>query len=489
MHNMCSRNKFISLKKIAIDDAEEIVAINDLEFRYVFVNKHFLKLLRISDSSFILNKKIFDIFSKSISRKMVNGFNKVLISKEPASFILNLNNEDGPKIMKMTIFPIQNKGSLNLFLSVFRDITQEENLKSKFVEKISIINTLLDNMPILIYMKDKNNNYIAGTKYAKKFFLEGYDAYSDNVRIDIDLARELIEFDEEYVILNKKKLIKKQSFKSSDGTLHYYKVHKAPIFDVNEDVSGIITIAQNIDKEKQLEFQKELFIATLTHDLKTPLQAQISSLELLSKGTFGNVTDSQKEIIEMIIESTNFMKEMLFSILSTYKYENGLVNLHKSFFDIQNLIKICVKEASHLALVKNVEIEFKKNCENSFIFADESQIRRVLTNLLNNAINYAFKNSKIKIVLCENEQNLFVKIKNQSAPIPEEMRKHIFDKYISCDGLYKKRGIGLGLYFCKKVLDAHNGKIKLISLNTENEFVFELPKTKEDKSNTTLNFV
>ena len=81
---------------------------------------------------------------------------------------------------------------------------------------------------------------------------------------------------------------------------------------------------QNTDLEKHIESQKELFLATLTHDLKTPLQAQIKSLELLSNGNFGMINKSQKEIVDMIIESSVFMREMLYSVLLTYKYENVL---------------------------------------------------------------------------------------------------------------------------------------------------------------------
>ena len=181
---------------------------------------------------------------------------------------------------------------------------------------------------------------------------------------------------------------------------------------MNSDVSGVVVIIQNIDLEKQLDLQKELFLATLTHDLKTPLQAQISSLQLLAKGSFGQVNSSQKEIIDMVIESSDFMREMLYSILFTYKYENGLMRLDKQNFNIDNLIKICMREALYLAKDKNVEIDYKNFAENNIVNGDESQIRRVIANILNNAVNYAYKNTKIIIYICNNNLCIFIRIIN-----------------------------------------------------------------------------
>ena len=240
---------------------------------------------------------------------------------------------------------------------------------------------------------------------------------------------------------------------------------------------------QNTDLEKQ----KELFLATLTHDLKTPLQAQISSLELLSKGTFGAVNNEQKEIIDMIIESSSFMREMLYSILSIYKYERGMVRLNKQNFNFDNLIRTCLKETIHLAREKQIQIEYKNLSAETSLIADESQIRRVLSNILNNAINYAYQNTKVFIEFQDDKDKFRLKIKNTSAPIPEEIKNHIFDKYVSGDNLNQRRGIGLGLYFCKKVIEAHNGQIILNGFDTSNEFIIELPRY--DKGNEMLNFL
>ena len=112
---------------------------------------------------------------------------------------------------------------------------------------------------------------------------------------------------------------------------------------------------------------------------------------------------------------------------------------------------------------------------------DERQIRRVLTNLLNNGINYAFKDSEFLIKTSKENNNIVIKLTNLGPPIDEETKAHLFEKYISGSNQYQKVGFGLGMYLSKKVMEAHEGKIYYEGNNSKSTFVIELPvKTKND---------
>ncbi len=479
----------ISLQDVIMNNCEDAVTIKDLNLKYITCNKAFLRLFGIKREEKIHNKNIDEILTIKNCNIIKRNFDIIKKTKQSNSCIITIDKDFSSRIYKVMSFPIVQENEFIGILSVTRDVTEEEILKLKLIEKIGMINSLLENIPMIAFLKDKNNNYIAGSKYAKSFFLEGYDKYTNNIKIDLKDAENIIQFEDKQIINKKEQIIKEKTIKSTDGQDHWYKIYKTPILDANNEVNGIVSLAQNIDAEKQLELQKELFIATLTHDLKNPLQAQISSLELLSKGTFGNITDSQRDILNMILESAGFMHEMLYSILATYKYENGMVKLHKEIFDIETLLKICIKEAFYLAKEKNIELEYTSIINNTIIYADESQIRRVIANLLNNAINYANKNTKILITILDDENYSILKIRNISNPIPNDIREHIFDKYVSGINTDKQRGIGLGLYFCKKVMEAHNGKIALNSYDTYNEFLIYIPKNKISENANTLKFI
>lgn len=231
----------------------------------------------------------------------------------------------------------------------------------------------------------------------------------------------------------------------------------------------------NINEESEIEACRELYIATLTHDLKNPVQAQLMSLKMLMEGVFGELNREQKEIIAMITESANYMHEMLYSILTTYKLDYGVIKLNKKFFNPQDLMKKCVNEAKTLAMSKNIVIVDDIDIKDAQLFADENELRRVITNLINNAINYAYKDTKIIISIKKSNEKMIFGFVNSSPIIPENIQEQIFEKYVAGAKNYKTLGIGLGLYFSRKVVEAHGGCIYLQANGTKNKFIFEIP--------------
>jgi K+-sensing histidine kinase KdpD len=215
--------------------------------------------------------------------------------------------------------------------------------------------------------------------------------------------------------------------------------------------------------------------------LKNPILAQISSLKLLTEGYFGEISELQKEVLATMLDSSFQMKNLLFSIMKTYKENCGMIKLVKNEFSMKTLIEKNVKEVKNFASEKALKIvtifEGKDVVE-----ADEIQIRRVIGNLLNNAIQYAFESSEIKIVVFEEEQNIVFRIQTRSLPIPENIKNHIFEKFVCNLDLAHGISTGLGLYYCKKIIEAHNGQIKYCSDNDLNIFEFKIPYKMDTES-------
>ena len=138
---------------------------------------------------------------------------------------------------------------------------------------------------------------------------------------------------------------------------------------------------------------------------------------------------------------------------------------------------VCIKEISSYAYSRNVQIKFVSNINDNktCLYADKKQIRRVISNILNNMVNYAFENTCLNIELKQTNNHICFSFSNISPKISDEIKAHIFEKYISGSQEYKKNGFGLGLYLSKKIIDAHNGHIFLTAHNTNNSFTFELP--------------
>lgn len=458
---------------------EDIITVKDLNLRYVAYNKAFLKHIGIEDGNKILGKTVQEIVPKSGCDVILRNVEKVITELKPCSYTFVLNKDGCCKYVKQTATPVFRNGVLTNILMVSSDITYEECLNEKLVEKNYQLKTLLEYLPFFVYMKDKNRKLIVATEKSRKFVENGIDNISTDICIDIPAASEQAENEDNYVLQNKKYLSKEKTAIDINGKTHWYRIHKAPILTENDDINGLVTIAKNIDREKQLETQKNLFLATLSHDLKNPLQAQISSLEMLYRQLSGKMNDDQKEIFELTIESSKYMKTMLCTLLKTCKESDGAIQLERNNFDLKKLLKRSVKEIQELASNKNVTISVVSNAEENVVFADENQMRRVVSNLLNNAVNYAFENTEIKISLISEKDKLIFSIENKSDIISDSLKKHIFDKYVCSDNLQNNSQTGLGLYFCRKIIEAHEGHIRLYNKEYANIFEFELPMTNE----------
>lgn len=465
---------------------EDIITVKDLDLKYIAYNKAFLKsIIEGDEKTPIIGKSVDEVFpNDECAQVVINNAQKAISELETNCYTFRHKIHGVNKIIKQTTTPIVRDGIVFGVLSVSRDVTREENLKTRLLEKNYQLNTLLENLPLLVYMKDKNRNLVVANNESRNFVLNGIDSYSDGVEIDMKDALPEVENEDNYVLQNKKHLRKEKVVKGSDGKQHWYKIHKAPILTSNNEINGLVAIAKNIDADKKLEHQRDLFLATLSHDLKNPLQAQISSLQMLYREYYGKIDEGHQEVMALIIESAKYMKDMLCTLLKTCKQNNGIIQLVYSRFDILSLMAKSIREVRDLGKIKNVEIRFNSKLteDEKLMYADENQLRRVIGNMLNNAINYAFENSVVDIsIKLENGFYVF-DFKNESEEISESLKVNIFDKYVCGNPLESNSGVGLGLYFCRKILEAHDGTISLDNIGTKNTFSIKIPKLDENSA-------
>ena len=463
---------------------EDIITVKDLNLRYIAHNDSFLKLMGKKTNFSFVGMHMRDVISQHSSEVIEENLKDVIETLQTKSYVFHVNTERINKIIKQTSTPIIHEGKLEGILSISYDVTYEENLRAKLIEKNFQLRTLIENLPMLVYMKDKNRKLTVSTKASKDFVFNGYDKFAEGVQLDMDYSADNTENEDKFVLEHKELLVKEKSARDVNGKSHWYRIYKAPIIAPKQEACGLVTIAMNIDKEKQAENQKNLFLAALTHDLKNPLQAQISTLEMLNKGMFGDLNETQKEMLDMVIESSEYMRSMLHSLLQSCKDNNGVIFLHKNKFDIENLVKKCVKEVKNWGLSKGVNIKFSglKSSDNKLFYADEHQMCRVIGNIMNNSVNYAYDDTDVIVKLNKTDDKIVLSVTNTSDEISQDLADIIFDKYVCGNNLQSNINVGLGLYFCKKVVNAHQGEISLLAEKNKNTFLIELPFVDENTS-------
>ncbi len=234
-------------------------------------------------------------------------------------------------------------------------------------------------------------------------------------------------------------------------------------FDINIVKSQIYNYLKTKKTEEVLINSKESFWASVAHDLKTPINAEINALNLLLDKTFGELRSMQSEIIEDVLNSTKFMKDIVENVLCKNKIENNKIVLSKEVHSINEVIYHCIEASKHLLKPKNQKIQFEFNNENILLPLDFIEIKRAILNIIANANEYSTTNSKIIIKITKTESKVNLIIQDFGKGIDIEKQEDIFSQYITYAKKYKKVGTGLGLYIAKEIIEAHNGKISLES--------------------------
>lgn len=248
-------------------------------------------------------------------------------------------------------------------------------------------------------------------------------------------------------------------------------------FNINVVRSQIYNTLKTKRLQDALMDKKETFLAMVTHDLKSPVNAEICALELLLNNQTSSLDGFQNEIIGDILGAAKYMKNLVENILQKYKCENGKQVLHKTLFSLEMLTIQCIEEVKYLLGDKNLEINISSSVKHIEAYFDCLEIKRVIHNLLINAIEYSSKNSKIRIGLFEKGGNIGFSITNDGIGINLENPNLIFEKFESFAQKNKSIGTGLGLYVCKKIINAHGGEIFVESVvNKQTTFTFTLPK-------------
>lgn len=436
------------------------------------------KNLKIVDA----NNLYYEYFNKNEAGKNSNETTDIdsQILQTGCSQVFNIRTENKNRILSVSATPISRNQSVEYIMYTSKDMTEQEELKERFFVNKYQLNALLENVPKLIYMKDSDGKYITGTKYSREFFDDGFD-YFHKAYLDFQNLQNSNVIEDRFVLENNRQISYIREIKDKQGIPHWYKIYKAPINTHNNNVIGILVMVDNIDDEKLLQAQRETFVASLGHDLKNPTLAQIRAIELLLKGSFGNIPKEQQDILEMLLDSCKYMKAMLGSLLATYRNEKGVVTLNYESVLLPELAKDCISEMLYLAKDKGVNIETDFLCANPFVFADKVQTKRVIMNLMSNGIKYAYKDSTIKVKIYNESDYTCFQFENRSPYIPPDKQEAIFAQYVTFAEAHKELGIGLGLYTSKKIVNAHGGVIYVKSFEeNRNIFGFKIPNTKDN---------
>ena len=276
------------------------------------------------------------------------------------------------------------------------------------------------------------------------------------------------------------------------GVLQYFRAISKAITNIEGNSIGVVTLFQDITKLKEIDEMKSEFISSVSHELRTPITSVIMATELLEKEIPGKVNKKQKEMLEIILEDGNRLKNLINDILDLSRLESRKVEIE---LEPNNLSRIADSAIKMFEIqIREQQIDILKTIDKKLplVMADFGKISQVFANLISNSINYKNENKKlvIRINAHEKDGKMFVSVADNGRGISEEDQKRIFERFVrikSAENLDSKNGSGLGLAISQSIIKNHGGDIWVESqLMKGSTFYFTLNTVENKKTKITL---
>ncbi|MBX3006771.1 MAG: PAS domain S-box protein [Melioribacteraceae bacterium] len=394
--------------------------------------------------------------------------------------------------------PIRDEnGNISGVVLVFRDQTEERNyqrnlqlnkdhLEEEVIKRTdelkrqyNYLRNLIDTIPNPIFLKNAKFEYVDVNKAFEKFFHIKREEIIGR-RAESLYVKNLSILTKQY----EERLLKDPALFSYE-TLYIGEEKNTPVLinivsfgDEKVNVEGITGLIIDISLQKELEtklrsaYEKEKninemktnFIATVSHEFRTPLTTILGSVELLERYAEPLADEKISRHIKKIHDSIEYMTGLTDDVLSISRSDRGKIKLEKTNVEINNLIEKLVEDCK--AYCKNDQkINLVTSLDHDVINVDPKLITQILNNLIVNSIKYSNPNSEINVTVKFDklDDQLLLNVKDNGSGIAKEEIEHIFEPFFRAKNSKNISGSGLGLSIVKRSVELHNGKIEVKS--------------------------
>ncbi|MCC6281076.1 MAG: HAMP domain-containing protein [Saprospiraceae bacterium] len=349
------------------------------------------------------------------------------------------------------------------------DAYEHSSLAELLFEK-KRIETLLDNMTDAVLVLDEKNKVLFVNPVAcqlmavKKTDLLG--KYAPDAALHNDLLRSLLQTtttDALKIYYNEKE----SYFQKETIAVRV----ERPNFPAD---AGAVILLKNITAFKELDQAKTNFIATISHELKTPISSIKMSLSLLEDKRVGALNEEQQKLLAHIRGDSQRLLNITGELLDLAQVETGNIRLNMLPGNPEIILQYALETVQIQAEQKKIRLETHKDDELPLVKIDTDKTTWVLVNLLTNAIHYSPEGSAVVIDVHKESDALLFSVRDFGKGIEERFRSRVFDRYFQVPGS-PQSGTGLGLAICKEFIEAQGGDIGLESeVGAGSRFYFRL---------------
>ncbi|MFA5518780.1 MAG: PAS domain S-box protein [Spirochaetota bacterium] len=501
--NISQREKTISALTRAIEQTPVSIVITDINGNIEYVNPKFTKLtgysfeeLKGKNPRILKSKKNSPEDYKKLWKTITKG-------KTWTGEFCNLKKNKEPYWESASISPVFNdENIITHFIGVKEDITyrkkaeiklfklaqQKENLMQELQHERNLLEKsakhfrdLIENSVDLITILCDDGDILYQSPSVKS--LLGYDEsemignniasyiQKDDIQFFFDKLKNIpkhedlidIEFniqkkDKSWIILESKMRLVPQL--NNPGFTIIINSR-----DVTDNRNLMKEIIQAKDIAEASNKSKDIFLASMSHELKTPLNSLLGYCRLMEMQKAGSLNPKQLEFLTIIQDSGNHLLNLITNILHISSIEAGKIILERQKIFITDFIKRFKDSIKIIAEKKGVNLIFNIDPDSGILYADKIRLKQILYNLISNAIKFTDKGKRAGLDIKGINEYIEIKIWDEGCGIPDEYIEKIYTPFEQArnESSVKNQGIGLGLSITKKLIDLHDGEIDLKS--------------------------
>lgn len=291
------------------------------------------------------------------------------------------------------------------------------------------------------------------------------------------------------------------------GTPKYWHASVAPIFNADGKIYRLVSTSRDITERREAEEERERllkneqvarkdaeianrlrdeFLATVSHELRAPLNSILGWARLMEKGTLDEATTMKA--VNTIVRNAESQNRLIEDLLDVSRIISGKLRLEVMTIKPINVVESALETVRPAAEAKGIKIEIKGDADVSHISGDPNRLQQVIWNLLSNAIKFTPPEGEVKLEIEREDTFVEIRVKDTGVGIKEEFLPHVFDRFRQADAssIRKFGGLGLGLAIVRHITEMHGGTVHAFSQgeNKGSTFVVRLPliiQTKEEE--------
>ncbi|MBS1141528.1 MAG: sensor hybrid histidine kinase [Proteobacteria bacterium] len=383
-----------------------------------------------------------------------------------------------------TIVPLLDaRGEPERYIAIRTEITDRKRMEAQLSEQLHLVEELIENIPLPVYLKDSSGRYVRLNRAFELFFQVSRESFIGRTLHDLlspDEARQHAEMDAE-LFSTKGTQVYEAQVHSRDGAAHDTIYRKAVLTRRDGSVSGLLGIIVDITDRKQAEIEvlrakeaaeaasraKSDFLANMSHEIRTPMNGVIGMTDLALETA---LTSEQREYLNIAKSSAESLLTIINDILDFSKIEAGKLQVEDIPFDLHRLIADTLKPLALRAHEKNLELlsELVRDVPR-FVKGDPSRIRQVLVNLVGNAIKFTSQGEiALQAELMQLQDGhaiIHFSVRDTGIGISADKQELIFDAFAQEDSSTTRKygGTGLGLSICRRLVELMGGTMWLHS--------------------------